>query len=88
MKQRYLEVSFRKGKPFAAYLYLPRAKGSRVAKTVDGGHGMRVDLDENGTPLGVEITDPAAVRHEHLNDVLASHGVSALGEDEWAPLAA
>jgi hypothetical protein len=24
MKERYLEVTFRKGKPLAAYVYLPR----------------------------------------------------------------
>jgi hypothetical protein len=30
MKQRYLEVTFRKGKPFAAYLYLPRPAGSEI----------------------------------------------------------
>jgi hypothetical protein len=88
MKQRYLEVRFRKGKAFAAYLYLPRQRGARVARTVDGGRGVRVDLDEEGSPLGVEITDPAAVTPKHLNAVLGKHGVKALDASEWAPLAA
>ena len=88
MKQRYLEITFRKGKPFAAYLYLPRRSGARAAKTVDGGSGIRVDLDENGVPMGLEITAPAAVTVGQLNSVLIQHGVAALEAKEWAPLAA
>ena len=34
MKRHYLQVTFRKGKPFAAYLYLSRRSGVRVARTV------------------------------------------------------
>jgi uncharacterized protein YuzE len=88
MKQRYLEVTFRKGKPLAAYLYLPRQSGERVARTLDGGHGIRVDLDSAGTAIGVEITTPGAVTVAELNAVLAEHGVAALDAEEWAPLAA
>ena len=88
MKQRYLEVTFRKGKPFAAYLYLPRPRGARVARTLDGGRGVRVDLDENGTAIGVEITAPTRVTIAHVNAVLLKHGIVALDAKEWAPLAA
>lgn len=88
MKSRYLEVTFRKGKPFAAYLYLPRSAGARVARTLDGGHGIRVDLDEHGTPMGLEITAPLAVTAPELNAILVQHGVAALDAEEWAPLAA
>jgi hypothetical protein len=48
MKQRYLEVTFRKGKAFAAYLYLPRANDARLARTLDEGQGVHVDLDRDG----------------------------------------
>jgi hypothetical protein len=88
MKQRYLEVTFRKGKPFAAYLYLPRPSGARAARTVDGGHGIRVDLDDQGSPMGLEITSPSLVSVAELNAVLARHGVAPLDAEEWAPLAA
>ncbi len=88
MKQRYLEVTFRKGKPFAAYLYLPRATGAKAARTLDGGHGVRIDLDERGRLLGLEITAPVAVTIGELNAVLAQYGVAALNDEEWAPLAA
>ena len=88
MKQRYLEISFRKGKPFAAYLYLPRAAGAKAARTLDGGHGMRIDLDERGALIGLEITAPSVVTISGINGVLAQYGVAALKDEEWAPLAA
>jgi hypothetical protein len=88
MKQRYLEVTFRKGKPFAAYLYLPRATGARVSRTVDAGHGIHVDFTDQGQPLGVEITAPTAVTITQLNSALTQHGIAALDEQEWGPLAA
>jgi len=88
MKQRYLEVTFRKGKPLAAYLYLPRAAGAKAARTLDGGHGIRIDLDERGGLIGLEITAPSTVTVSELNSVLTQYGVPALNDEEWAPLAA
>jgi uncharacterized protein YuzE len=88
MKQRYLEITFRKGKPLAAYLYLPRAAGAKAARTLDGGHGIRIDLDERGGLIGLEITAPSVVTISELNSVLAEYGVAALKDEEWAPLAA
>ena len=88
MKRRYLEVTFRKGKPLAAYLYLPRPTGVRITRTVAGGHGLHIDLDEQGRPLGVEISAPSSVTVEQLNAVLSKHGIGPLDADEWAPLAA
>src|SRR3954471_1739800 len=81
MKQRYLEITFRKGKPFAAYLYLPRAAGATAARTLDGGHGIRIDLDERGGLIGLEITAPSVVTIGELNSVLAQYGVAALKDE-------
>lgn len=88
MKQRYLEVTFRKGKAFAAYVYLPRARDARVARTVDEGHGVHVDLDGSGVVMGIEITAPGVVTVTELNAILVKHGLPALEDEEWAPLAA
>ena len=88
MKHRYLEVTFRKGKPLAAYLYLPRPAGAKSARTSDAGHGLRVDFDAHGTPIGVEIAAPGLVTAVQLNAVLASMGVAGVEPEEWAPLAA
>lgn len=88
MKHRYLEVTFRKGKPLAAYLYLPRPAGARAARTADAGHGLRIDFDAQGTPIGVEITSPGLVTVADLNAVLAPLGVARVEPEELAPLAA
>jgi uncharacterized protein YuzE len=88
MKQRYLDISFRKGKAFAAYLYLPRPTGARAARTIDGGGGVHIDVDDQGKPIGVEITAPTRISATDLNAILARHGIDALDEREYAPLAA
>jgi hypothetical protein len=88
MKHRYLEVTFRKGKPLAAYLYLPRPAGAKAIRTSEAGPGMRIDFDANGAPIGVEITAPGLVTVAQLNAVLIPLGVAQLEPEEWAPLAA
>ncbi len=88
MKHRYLEVTFRRGKPLAAYLYLPRTPSAKAVRSTDEGSGLRVDFDASGTPIGIEITAPHAVTITALNAVLARVGVAPLLTDEWAPLRA
>jgi uncharacterized protein YuzE len=88
MKQRYLQVTFRKGRPFAAYLYLPRPTGARAARTIDAGNGVRIDFDDRGTAMGVEITAPSAVSVAQLNAILAENGIAELDATEFAPFAA
>jgi hypothetical protein len=39
----------------------------RRGKPVDAGSGLRVDYDEHGVPLGIEITTPSAVIAADLN---------------------
>ena len=88
MKHRYLEVTFRKGRPLAAYLYLPRATGAKAVRTSDAGHGGRVDFDAQGTPIGAEITAPALVSVAMLNELLVPLGIARVEPEEWSPLAA
>jgi hypothetical protein len=88
MKHRYLEVTFRKGKALAAYLYLPRPAGAKAVRTSDAGHGLRIDFDAQGTPIGIEITAPALVGIAQLNELLVPLGVAPVEPEEWAPLAA
>lgn len=88
MKQRYLEVTYRKGKPLAAYLYLPREIGARAARTENGGPGLRVDYDASGKPIGLEIIAPSAVTIADVNAVLGRIGVAQLAAEDWAPLRA
>src|SRR5439155_16095425 len=88
MKDRYLEVTFRRGKPFAAYLYLPRAADDRSVRTEEVGYGMIVDYGTNDQPLGIELTAPEQVTIERLNQILARFQLSPMHEEEFAPLSA
>jgi hypothetical protein len=88
MKHRYLEVTYRKGKPIAAYLYLPRELGSKAVRTEDAGQGFRIDYDHLDTPLGIEITAPSLATVERLNEIMQRLGLQPLPSQEWAPLQA
>ena len=61
MKDNYLEVTFRKGKLLAAYLYLPREIGEKSKRTVKYANGILVDYGEFDRPIGIEITAPGQI---------------------------
>jgi hypothetical protein len=88
MRARYLEVTFRKGRPLAAYLYLPRASGVRSARTQEVAPGLLADFAADGDVIGVEFTAPASVTVDHVNAVLGQLGVPPLTPEELAPLQA
>lgn len=88
MKDQYLEVMYRRGKPMAAYLYLPRSPGQKSTRTEAVEAGLLVDYAEDGEPIGVEITAPGRVTVQQLNAVLARLGKAGIAEEELAPLRA
>jgi hypothetical protein len=88
MKQRYLQVTFRHGRPLTAYLYLPRNEHAKVARTSDEGLGLKVDFDAGDMPIGIEITSPEAVTADDVNGLLARLGQPELPSEDWAPLRA
>jgi hypothetical protein len=88
MNRQYIEVTFRRGKPFTAYLYLPRRVGTKAVRTEDRGHGLRVDFDDAGSPIGVEITAPGMVGVAQVNALPSSLGTDVLSAEDLAPLRA
>lgn len=88
MAQRYLEVTYRHGKPFAAYLYLPRRSGDRSDRVDDRGNGYLVDWTADGRPIGIEIPSPQLATPEGLNALLAELGIDELEPEELSPLVA
>lgn len=87
MTERSLQVTYRNGKPFAAYLYLSRRTGEKSAKTVASDDGLLVvDYGASGQPIGVEITAPTAVSLQRLNALLARLGEAPLPEQDYLPL--
>lgn len=88
MKGRYLEVTFRRGKPFAAYLYLPRPAGVKSARTEMLADDLLVDYGADGNPIGLEILDPQNVDVVGINEALRAIGAEPIELAELAPLIA
>ncbi len=89
MTERSLQITYRKGRAFAAYLYLPPAAGEKSARTEASADGLLVvDYAADGQPIGVEITAPDAVTLDRLNVLLARLGQPPLAEQEFRPLTA
>jgi uncharacterized protein YuzE len=88
MKETYLEVTFRHGRPLAAYLYLPRERGETSVRTSQTEPGMIVDYSQSGKPIGIELTAPTKVTLDALNRVLDDLGLSPLTHADLEPLRA
>ena len=89
MTERSLQVTYRKGRAFAAYLHLSHPTGEKSARTVATPDGLLViDYGVTGRPVGVEITAPQAVPLERLNQLLAELGESPLAEQDYKPVRA
>lgn len=88
MKQSYLEVTYRKGRPLAAYFYLPRREGDTSVRTESDANGLLIDYAADGRPIGIEITSPDAVDLVRLNALLGRLGCQPATPDDLLPLAA
>lgn len=82
-----LEMTFRKGRAFAAYLRLEGAL-AQAARTEKITESLLVDFDEDGRAVGVEILSFDDDTVGRINDVLRSVGHPALSDHELAPLRA
>jgi len=87
MNAGYLEITYRHGKVFAAYLYLTRESGDRVHHSEPTRHGMVIDYAEDGRPLGIEITTPVQLDLESINQVLDRLDQPLLSSEDLQPLA-
>lgn len=89
MTERSLQITYRKGRAFAAYLHLSHPTGEKIARTFASPDGLLVvDYSATGRPVGVEITAPQAVPLERLNQLLADLGEAPLAEQDYKPVRA
>jgi hypothetical protein len=88
MKNSYLEVTFRRGRPLAAYLYLPRQPKDRSYRTERVEPGLVIDYGRRGKPISIEITAPAKLSAPALNRVLRRLGIPTVSPADLAPLRA
>jgi len=88
MKERYLEVTFRHGRPLAAYLYLPRQADEKSSSTKRVEPGLVIDFGPRGNPIGIEITAPNRISLSVINRLLEELGLAPLAKADLAPLLA
>ncbi len=86
MNDFYLEVTFRHGRPLAGYYYLPRRPGQKSYRCRELGPGLIVDYTRSGTPIGIEIVDPALVTVAAMNRVLRQLKQPALTRKDLVPM--
>ncbi len=86
MKNRYLEITYRKGKVVAAYLYLPRQPREKVKKTTKAAEGILVDYGKGGRPIGIEITAPQQVSRQAIEQVIIQLNLPPFADEELKPL--
>lgn len=87
MKTFSVQATYRKGKLFAAYVYLPRKPGDRSKRVEEPLPGLLVDYTADGRPIGIELPSPAAVSISDVERVLRELGFTPTPE-ELAPLRA
>ena len=87
MSRIYLEVTYRKGRPFAAYLYLPRKMGDVSARVETHGNFV-IDYTNDGRPIGIEILDLNNAVASELNALMDEIRLPKLDMCELAPLTA
>ena len=88
MNELYLEVTFRHGKPMAAYYYLPRNPKDKAYRTKRVEPGLVIDFTRNNKPLGIEILAPEKLTLAALNKVLRDLGFPPVKRADLAPLKA
>ena len=88
MHQRYLEITFRNGKPLAAYLYLPRNTGDKSVRTEQPEPGIIIDYAADDRAIGIEILNPSSTSAESINHILTSIHQPPASIEELNPLVA
>ena len=83
-----LEITYRRGKPYAAYFHLPHERADFAAKTEKISDDLVVDYAEDGRPIGVEIVSPGYVTRTELSALLKRLELDPDLIDEFVPVLA
>jgi uncharacterized protein YuzE len=88
MKAISIQVTFRRGRPFAAYIYLDREPGQRVIRTEQVSEALVVDFGPDDRAIGIEVVSPDVVRLEEILEVFDRLGLPRPELSELRPLQA
>lgn len=86
MKTVSLQITYRKGKPFAAYIYLSHQRGQKSVRTEAITEDLLIDYAQDGTPLGIEIVSPGIVSIDEIQGVFDRLGLGRPEPVELEPL--
>ena len=88
MNTFFLQVTYRHGEPFAAYIYLERSPGLKSARTEEVAPELLVDYAPDGSPIGIEIVSPGYVSLDDIYALFDKLGLTRPDPSELAPLKA
>jgi hypothetical protein len=86
MMEGYLEVTYRNGRPFAAYYRPLGVRPRKSARCKEVKPGMVIDFAADGSPLGIEIIEPQRLTVSAFNRVLRALGFPRATASDLAPL--
>ena len=88
MKSFSLQITYRKGKPFAAYIYLASTPGQKSVRTESVTQDLLIDYAEDGTPIGIEIVSPRYVSIDEIQSIFDRLGFDKPDSAELEPIKA
>ncbi len=83
-----LQVTYRQGRPFAAYIYLHAGPAQNSARSERVSSEVLIDYSADGTPLGIEIISPEHVSFDEINAAFDRMGLARPEPSELEPLRA
>jgi len=86
MRDENLKITYRHGRPLAAYYSFAVRGRARSQRTREMGHGLLVDFTRSGRPIGIEILDPKKTTLTALNRIMRTLGLPLLKRADVRPL--
>lgn len=83
-----LQVTYKGGRPLAAYLYLAANGERKAVRTEELAPDLVVDYGADGAPVGVEILSPGTVTVQDIWSVFDRLGLERPAASELSPLSA
>jgi uncharacterized protein YuzE len=83
-----VQVTYRSGEPFAAYIYLGQRPGLKVVRTEEVGPDLLIDYASDDAPVGIEIVSPGYVTVEEIVAAFRKLGLTPPAPKDLAPLRA
>lgn len=81
-----LQVTYRRGEPFAAYIDLNGEPRGRTVRTEEVTPELLIDYSADGEPVGIEIVTPQAVSLDEIFAAFDRLGLPRPAESELRPL--